>query len=168
MMNKCGSARAAVVHWGTDAPLEMAVAPVQLKRGRKTLKQALSIPPTLGGTNLAGALSRAHELTPPPAQDEQTVYYILTDGIEPVTPAIAAAIANLPAGSVHMLLVDRSGGCDPNMEAAWRGCAFGSFTRLRTFDTEAMSHQLADIAATTLGLEMPHATTSTTTERQAA
>jgi len=146
--------RAAVIHWGTTAPAELALVPVEVKRGRRALRQALTIPPTLGGTNLAAALDRAHAMTPELLEAEQVVYYVLSDGIEEVTAAIHAAVGALPAGSGHMVLVDRSGGCDPAMEAAWQAVAFGSFTRLKTFDTREMSLQLAEIFASSMGLSM--------------
>jgi len=154
LLRRSGGARVSIIHWGTDAPADMALAPIKLPRGRKDLELALSIPPTLGGTNVLSALGRAAELTPPLVEDEQAIYFILGDGIELVTPAINTALSALGERQVHMLLVDRSGGCDPALEAAWRSVPFGSFTRLRTFDTRAMAHQLAQIAAATLSLEI--------------
>jgi hypothetical protein len=38
------------------------------------------------------------------------------------------------------------------MEAAWRSVAFGSFTRLRSFDTRTMAEQLASVLADALAL----------------
>jgi hypothetical protein len=154
------SSRAAVIHWGTDAPAELALAPVDVKRGRKALRGALTVPPTLMANNLPLALARAHEMTPTLIGEEQAIYFVLSDGIEDVTPAMHAAIGALPAGSVHMVLVDRSGGCDPAREAAWNSVAFGSFTRLKTFDTGEMARQLAEVFAASIGLQMPAASTS--------
>jgi hypothetical protein len=154
------SSRAAVIHWGTDAPAALALAPIDVRRGRKALKQALTVPPTLMANNLPLALARAREMTPRLIEEEQAIYYVLSDGIEDVTPAMHAAIAALPAGSVHMVLVDRSGGCDPAREAAWNHVAFGSFTRLKTFDTTEMAQQLAEVFATSISLEMPEAPTT--------
>ena len=154
------SSRAGVIHWGTDAPAELALAPVDVRRGRKALKQALTVPPTLMANNLPLALSRARQMTPPLIDEEQAIYYVLTDGIEDVTPVMHAAIAALPPGSVHMVLVDRSGGCDPAREAAWNGVAFGSFTRLKTFDTTEMAQQLAEVFAASIDLQMPEASTT--------
>jgi Mg-chelatase subunit ChlD len=168
LMDRSGGGRAAVVHWGTEAPLSLAVAPTDVRRDRRALKSALTIPPTLGGTDLPRALQRARNIATSLEPDENLVCFVLTDGIESVTTATHAAIAALPAGSVHMILVDRSGGCDGAMEAAWKTVAFGSFTRLRTFSTPEMAQQLAVIFATSLGLEMPKtkADTTNTTRRK--
>lgn len=159
LMERSGGGRTGVIHWGTDAPRGMAVSPVDVKRGKKALKNALVVPPTLGGNDLPRALQMAAELTPVLAKNETVIYYVITDGSEYVTPAMHAAIAALPPGSIHMLLVDRCGYCDDAMEAAWATCAFGSFTRLQTFDTKEMSFQIAEIFAASIGLEMPTPTT---------
>lgn len=155
LMDRAGGGRAGVVHWGTDAPTSLALAPVNIKRGRKALKQVLTVPPSLGGNNLPLALARAKQLMPRLAEDERSLTLVLSDGIEPVTPAMHAAVAALPPKSVHMLLVDRSGGCNEAMEQAWSTVAFGSFHRLNLFDTKVMAFQLADILATSIGLQMP-------------
>ena len=60
LMERSGGGRAGVVHWGSEAPRSMAVEPIDIKRGRRKLHKALTIPKELGGTNLAGALK------PPP------------------------------------------------------------------------------------------------------
>jgi hypothetical protein len=159
LMERSGGGRAGVVHWGSNAPADLAVGPVAVKRGKKVLTAALTVPPSLGGTNLVSGLVRARELTPELGAEERAIYFCLSDGIEAVTPAMKAAIGSLPPGSVHMLLVDRSGGCDPAMEAAWRTVAFGSFVRLKTFDTKAMAEQLAQIFAAAIDLQMPTDTT---------
>ena len=156
-MQRGGGGRAAVLHWGTEAPDELALAPVDVRRGRRLLRKALTVPPTLGGNDLPKALRAALVLTGAPDEDEQPLTVVLTDGIESVTPAMHAAVAAHPPGSVHMLLVDRSGGCSEEMERDWRTVAFGSFTRLRTFDTAAMAHQIGEALADALGLQMPGA-----------
>lgn len=155
LMERAGGGRCGVVHWGTDAPSSLALAPVDIKRGRRALKQALTVPPTLGGNNLPLALTRARKLMPRLADNEQSLTLVLSDGIEPVTPAMHAAVAALPPRSVHMLLVDRSGGCNTAMEQAWSTVAFGSFHRLNVFDTKVMAFQLAEILADSIGLQMP-------------
>lgn len=157
LMERSGGGRAAVVHWGTEAPIGLALTPVRVRQGRRALRRALTVPPTLGGNDLPLALERCRLVTPGATPDEHVVHFVLTDGIEPVTAAVHAAVAALPPGSVHMLLVDRSGGCGAGMEADWRSVAFGSFTRLQTFETAAMSRQLAEIFAGSMGLSMPAA-----------
>jgi phosphodiesterase/alkaline phosphatase D-like protein len=64
-----------------------------------------------------------------------------------------------------MLLVDRSNGCSPDMEAAWRSVAFGSFTRLTSLDTRGMATELAQVLAAALDLHLPTATATTTTTK---
>jgi hypothetical protein len=165
LMERSGPGRAGLLHWGSTAPLEMAVAPMDVKRGKRALKAAMVVPPTLGGNNLPLALERAAELTPVLAKNETVLYYVVTDGCEYVTPAMHAAIAALPAGSIHVLLVDRSGYCNAGMEAAWATCDFGSWTRLQTFNTKEMATQIAEIFAASIGLEMPDQSTEKETRQ---
>ncbi len=77
--------------------------------------------------------------------------FVITDGIEAVTTSVHRGVGALPPGSVHMLLVDRASGCTEEMEADWRGVAFGSFTRLDDADTRAMGDQLAATVAAAIG-----------------
>lgn len=163
LMDRSGGGRAGAIHWGTDAPMPMVLVPVDVCKGKRALKAAMVVPPTLGGNDLPLALRRAAEVTPPVAKDETVFYYVITDGGEPVTPAMHAAIAALPPGSIHVLLVDNSGICDAAMETAWATCAFGSWTRLETFDTKQMATQIAEIFAASIGLQMPD---PTSTERE--
>jgi hypothetical protein len=156
LMASSGGGRAAVIHWGTESPPELALGPVPVKGGGgRTLRRSLVVPPTLGGNDLPLGLRRASEMTPVLAEDEQVVYFVLTDGIEAVTPATHAAVDALAEGSVHMILVDRSNGCTPEMETAWKAVPFGSFTRLRSFETKPMARQLAETFAAAIDLELP-------------
>lgn len=155
LMDRGGGGRAAVIHWGSGAPPELALGPVSVKGGRRALKKSLVVPPTLGGNDLPGALRLAAEMTPRPTADEQVLYIVLTDGIEPVSAATHAAVEALAEGSVHMVLVDRSNGCSGEMEATWKTVPFGSFTRLRSFETRPMARQLAETFAAAIDLELP-------------
>jgi hypothetical protein len=155
LMVRSGGGRAAVVHWGTESPPELALAPMPVKGGRRALKRNLVVPPTLGGNDLPLALRRALEMTPDLADDERVVYFVLTDGIEAVTSATHAAVEALAEDSVHMILVDRSNGCTPEMESTWKTVPFGSFTRLRSFETKPMARQLAETFAAAIDLELP-------------
>jgi hypothetical protein len=155
LMSRSGGGRAGAIHWGTHAPMEMVLRPVDVRKGKKALKAAMVVPPTLGGNDLPLALRRAAEITPPLARDEMPFYYVITDGGESVTPAMHAAILALPPRSIHVLLVDNYGICNDAMAAAWATCAFGSWTRLETFDTEQMATQIAEIFAGSIGLQMP-------------
>lgn len=154
LMRRGGGGRAAVVHFGSLAPPQLALAATDVRRERRALRRALSIPlPTLGGTNLAAGLDRAAELAQS-AEPGRTLAFVIGDGIEPVTPAIHDAIAALGPAATHMLLVDTAGGCSPSLEAEWRDCPLGSFHRMELFDTAALADQIARIVATTLGLRL--------------
>ena len=153
LMRRHGGGRAGVIHWGDSVPRPLALAPVDVRRDRKVLQRALTIPASLGGTHLPRALLAAADHIDVTPDDETALVFVVTDGIEDVTAETHAAVAALPPNAVHVLLIDRSNGCTDAMEAAWRGVAFGSFTRLRTFDTRAMATQIADIFATGLELE---------------
>jgi hypothetical protein len=175
LMRRSGGGRASVLHWGSmpgeQTPL------LDVRRGAKKLDRAMRIPLSLGGNNLPAALQAVGEQLGSPAADEVPLVFVITDGIEEVTTAMHDAVRALPAGCVHMLLVDKSCGCNAAMEAAWQTVAFGSFVRLSSFDTSRMAFELAGIFAATLGLGMPAPrqsaksvppTKSRTTERKVA
>lgn len=158
LQRRSGGGRALVVPWGTDAPANLVVGPLDVRKGKKALSTALREHTSLGGTDLPRALRQVKASMPALAPDDIPLIFVLSDGIESVTAEMHSAIAALPKGSVHMCLVDRANGCTPQMEAAWRTVKFGSFTRLNHLDVSSMTAQLVDIYATTLGL-----TTSTRT-----
>lgn len=152
-------ARAGVVHWGTD--VGDVLPPVPVRRGGRQLQHALRIPPSLGGNNLPAALARAAGLLPAAtAGSEVPLVFVLTDGCEPITPAMHAALGALPPGCVHIALVDRSNALDPFSEAAWRALPLGSFTRL-DLDTSGLATELGALLARALGLTLPTAPTIT-------
>jgi hypothetical protein len=161
LLRRSGGGRAGVVHYGSCAPTELTLQPRKIASDREEILRALTAPATLGGTNVAAALERAHVLAPPPNDAAlATAYFIVSDGIEPVTPAIQTGVHKLGRSRVHLLLVDRAGGCTPHMETAWRALSLGSFTRLKTFDTKLMAEQLAQVAASTLDLKTSKETTT--------
>ena len=164
MQRRSGGGLAGVVHWGTSAPEEMVTPLVDVRRKRRLLDRGLQIPKTLGGNDLPAALRRVAEMLPPLDRNDIPLVFVITDGIEDVTAETHAAVAALPKGSVHMLLVDCSNGCSEEMEQAWRTVAFGSFTRLPHFDTKAMAMALATAYAQSLGLSL--ASTVTTPRRR--
>jgi hypothetical protein len=157
LMRRHGGGRAGVIHWGSTVPPELALAPVDVRRDRKALRRALTIPQSLLGNDLPAALRAAASSVGSARQEEVSLVFVVTDGIEAVTTDTHAAVAALPEGAVHMVLVDRSNGCTPPMEAAWQAVAFGSFTRLQTFDTKAMAIQIAATFAHALELELEQA-----------
>jgi hypothetical protein len=161
LQRRSGGGTVYSLHWGSSVPQELVAGPLDTVRDRKTIKKALTIPPTLGGNNLPVALCRALEVTRPSDSDERFIYYVISDGCESVTQATRDAMKALPENSVHMVLVDRGASCSPAMETDWNSVGFASLTRLKTFDTRAMAHQLGDIYAGSLGLQLPAPTTTT-------
>jgi len=166
MMRRAGGGRAAVVHWGTDAPAQQVHGLTDIRRGGRKIEKALQIPPTLGGNNLPLALTRAHEVLAGAAAKETPVIYVLTDGCEDLGADLTTPLRHLPASSVHVLLVDRGNGCSPALEAEWNRLPLGSFRRLDHLDTAHLAWQLGDVLADTLGLQMPEYPTKTTKEHR--
>lgn len=138
---KGNAPRATVIHWGTDAPHALAAGPLNLsdKKTKKQLDTALTIPPTLGGNDMARAFRAAKDRQRGDSGDTISLTFVLTDGIESVTQSTRDTLAALPAQSVHMLLIDRSHGCNEQMEADWRALPLGSFSRLNTWDTRSLA-----------------------------
>jgi hypothetical protein len=160
MQRRSGGGLAGVVHWGTSAPDDMVTPLIDVRRKRRLLDRGLTIPETLGGNNMPKALRRAAEMLRPVSSTDVPLVFVITDGMERVTAETHAAIAALPKGCVHLLLVDCSTGCSGEMEQAWRTVAFGSLTRLPHFDTEAMAMALATVYAQSLGLSIDSAPTA--------
>jgi hypothetical protein len=158
LMGRMGGGRAGVVHWGSDAPAELMLALTDLRRGRRSLRKALRAPVvTLGGNNFPAALDRAAEVLDrggASPEDRIQLVIALTDGIEYLGPEMHTSLARLPAGSVHVLLIDRSGGCNAELEKQWRALPLG-FTRLDVLDTEAMAMQIAHALGRAVGFRMP-------------
>jgi hypothetical protein len=161
LQRRSGGGMAGVVHWGTSAPEELVTPLVDVRRKRRLLDQGLQIPETLGGNDMPAALRRVAEILPTLRRDDIPLTFVITDGIEDVSPDTHAAVAALPRASVHLLLVDCSNGCSEEMEQAWHTVAFGSFTRLPHFDTASMAMTLAGVYAESLGLSLAaHPTTA--------
>lgn len=146
-------ATAGVIHWGATAPDRLVTGPLNIRKQRPGLGRALTVSECLGGTEVTCALRQAaaHSTHQP---HRRRIYFVLTDGIAEVASEVHDALEALPAESVHMLLVDRSHGCDPLTETAWRRAAFASFVRLESFDRRAMAVQLASTVAESLGLAL--------------
>ena len=159
-------ARVGVVHWGTAAPPEL-VLPLTDVRRKRTIEKALAIPPTLGGNNFPGALSRGREVLGD-AEGRIPLLVTITDGIETVGADAAAELVLLPSRCVHVLLVDHSHGCGSDLEAGWSSLDLGSFTRLEVVDSARLAQQAAQIVARAADLEMPPSASpaSTSTQRR--
>jgi len=147
--------RVCVIHWGSSAPSELVLRPTAV-RHTAAIKKGLEIPPTLGGNNFPAALQRCREVLEVQGSGDRTsLIFPITDGIEEVGAAAAAEVSLLPPTAVHVLLVDHSHGCVPNLEARWASLPLGSFTRLDVLDTRQMAWQIAQVVARAVGTEMP-------------
>ena len=155
LMRRHGGGRAGVVHWGQTAPADLAVAPVPVRRQR--LRQALSLQPMLGGTDPAAGLARVRELVPALSPGQTLAVLLLTDG-QDLGAGLDHELAQLPARSVHLLLVDPSGDCY-GQEAAWRALPWGSFTRLQNLRNRTrVAWESGAIVARSIGLRLPDLT----------
>lgn len=156
-MVRAGGGHAGVVHWGSNAPADLTLAPVNVRWRRRALETALRIPRNLGGTNMVAGFQRAKQLLPAPQRGQHQAVLVLTDGVEQTGtgPELVAAINQLPAASVHLLLIDHWHSCTPELEDAWRALPLGSFTRLPLDDPAQLSWQVADVLVRSRGLSLP-------------
>jgi hypothetical protein len=152
LMGRHGGGRAGVVHWGQTAPADLAVAPRPVRSRR--LRRALSLQPALGGTNPAVALARVRQLIPALGPGQMLVVLMLTDG-QDLGMGLDQELAQLPAGCVHLLLVDPSGDCYGE-ESSWRALPWGSFTRLENLrDPRRVAWESGAVLARSIGLDLP-------------
>jgi hypothetical protein len=152
LQRRSGGGRGILVPWGSTAPADLVVGPVDVTKGEKRLATGLREHSSLGGNDMSAALARLLEVAGTVGPDETMATFLVTDGIEAVTDAIRAGVDALPEGSVHLCLIDRSGGCGPDLEAQWRTVAFGSFTRFAKLDVTSVAREMAALYADTLGL----------------
>jgi len=152
LMCRHGGGRAGVVHWGQTAPADLALAPIPVHRAR--LRRMLSMQPKLGGTNPAVALARVRQLIPALSPGQTFVVLMITDG-QDLGGGLDRELAQLPAGCVHLLLVDPSGDCY-GQEATWRALPWGSFTRLdNLLDPRRAAWASGEVLADCIGLDLP-------------
>jgi hypothetical protein len=151
LMQRHGGGRAGVVHWGDTAPASCALAPVSVYRGR--LQRVLRIQPRLGATQPAVALARVHKLIQGTGSGRTLAVLLLTDG-QDLGGGLEQALGQLPARSVHLILVDPSGDCW-GQEAAWQELPWGSFTRLENLsDRKRLAWETGAIIARSIGLKL--------------
>jgi hypothetical protein len=152
LMQRYGGGRAGVVHWGDTAPASLALAPMPVQRGR--LRRRLRLQPVLGGTQPAVALARVRKLVQGTSSGRTLAVLLLTDG-QDLGGGLEQALAQLPARSVHLILVDPSGDCW-GQEATWRELPWGSFTRLEGLsDRRRLAWESGAIIARSIGLRLP-------------
>jgi hypothetical protein len=155
LMQRHGGGRAGVVHWGDSAPASMALAPVPVHRRR--LRRELRLQPVLGGTQPAAALARVRTLTQGTSSGRTLAVLLVTDG-QDLGAGLEEALGQLPARSVHLILVDPSGDCW-GQEAAWRELPWGSFTRLENLgDRRRLAWESGAVIARSIGLKLPRRT----------
>jgi von Willebrand factor type A domain len=159
LMQRYGGGRAGVVHWGNTAPASMALAPMPVHRGR--LRRELRFQPVLGGTQPAVALARVCKLVQGTSSGRTLAVLLITDG-QDLGTGLEQALGQLPARSVHLILVDPSGDCW-GQDAAWRELPWGSFTRLENLsDPKRLAWESGAVIARSIGLRLPARTSSRT------
>lgn len=154
LLRRHGGGHLGVIHWGSTAPASLALPPADVRRARRQIRDALSIPVTLGGNNLGEALRLAAQ-QPPADPGGADLTIVITDGMEDFSLDLSTPLGALAPGSVHILLVDRSRGCSPELEATWRSLPIGSFSRLDDNDVAHLAHQIADLICRKIGARMP-------------
>ncbi|MGC0368841.1 hypothetical protein [Microbacterium sp. SLBN-111] len=152
LQRRSGGGRAVIVPWGSTAPAELVVGPIDVRTGEKKLTTALREHGSLGGNDMSAALRRLAEVADSGADGERIATFLITDGIETVTDEIREGVRALPDRSVHLCLIDRRGGCGPDLEAQWRTVEFGSFTRFAKLDVGSVAREMAALYAGALGL----------------
>jgi hypothetical protein len=150
LMQRHGGGRAGVVHWGDTAPTTFALAPMSVYRRR--LQRELRLQPVLGGTQPATALVRVRKLIQGTGYGRTLAILLLTDG-QDLGAGLEQALRQLPAHSVHLILVDPSGDCW-GQEAAWRQLPWGSFARLENLsDPKRLAWESGTVIAHSIGLK---------------
>ena len=89
---------------------------------------------------------------------------LITDG-QDLGTGLEQALGQLPARSVHLILVDPSGDCW-GQEAAWRELPWGSFTRLESLsDRKRLAWESGTVIARSIGLKLSRRTSRTEPRR---
>lgn len=153
-LRRYGGATAGVIPWGTAPADHLAVGPLPLKKDLKRLKAAIRNRVNLGGNDLPAALRLAANRTSGLPADTVPFYWVPTDGIEAVTASTHDSVNALPAGSVHLVLIDPLHGCSPEMEADWRKVPFGSVTRIDDLTVRNVATTIAELCAAAIGLQL--------------
>lgn len=137
LMKRTGGGSMSVVHWGSSPRATLPLTSVAA--GFAQLDQALKADPgSMGGNDFPAALRMASDLQSAASPDSLPLVLGITDGLEDITLSMRAAIAALPRGSVHVLLVPGHA-CGEELAAQWQSLPLGSFTRLPN-DRIALAH----------------------------
>ena len=152
LMRRTGGGTMHVVHWGSRPT--HAGGPYDVDRDHRILDRLLSnTPASMGGNDFPAALRMATTLLRNTPTDTIRLVFGITDGLEPVTPAMTDAITALGAAEVHLLLVPGDA-CPDDLAAQWQAQPIASFTRLPMNNT-AMAHHTGRIYATAIGGTLP-------------
>ena len=144
LMRITGGGRIQVIHWASTAVHFFG--PGDISTQFTDIDTALRHDPgPMGGTDFTSALRLAGSLHEHAPTDSQPLFFGITDGLDTITPAMAAAIAVLPPDSVHVLLVPGRN-CPDELARQWQQLPLGSFTRLPA-DNHAMAYTVAGILA---------------------
>lgn len=149
-----GGGSAGVLPWGTTPAEDRAVGPLSVKRDARRLASAIRARVNLGGNDLPAALRAVETRITALPGGTVPLTWVPTDGIEAVTAATHHAVDALPAGSVHLVLIDPLHGCTEAMEDAWRSVAFGSVTRIDDLTVRNVATTIAQLCVDTLDLQL--------------
>jgi hypothetical protein len=156
LMRRYGGGRAGVVHWGSTAPASLALAPMPVYRRR--LDRGLRIQPELGGTRPEMALARVRTLINGNNSGRTLAVLLITDG-QNLGTGLDKALWQLPAGSVHLILVAPARDCW-GLETAWRELRWASVTRLASLsDHKRLAWESGTVIARRIGLRLSQRTT---------
>lgn len=150
LMRLTGGGTFDICHWGSR-PIH-SFGPASVATHFNDIDRALQHDPgSMGGNDFPAAL-RMSDACFRRVGAEISLAIGVTDGLEEITPAMAAAIGALPEGSVHVLLVP-GGNCPESLAAQWQQFPLGSFTRLSSDNVE-MARTVGQIYAAAVGGEL--------------
>jgi hypothetical protein len=144
-----------IAHWGSYCPADLLLRPTAPQDVRR-IDLALRMPESsLGGTELSATLRFVHSIVHEDVPDLAPNYLVITDGLESVGRSLENTLAELPPRSVRLLLVDRAGRCDAQLEQRWRNLSLGAFIRLDADDPDDWAWAAAVALFSDLGIKYP-------------
>jgi hypothetical protein len=152
LMTTSGGGTFDLIHWGSRP--HHTYGPANLTTDHKHLDRALQHDPgSMGGNDFPAALTLAAHIRTRGTLHQTPLIIGVTDGLEPITPAMHTAVTNLPPGSVHVLLVPGDN-CPNDLAAQWQALPLGSFTRLPN-DNHTLAHTIGTLYANAIGATLP-------------